>query len=85
MCAVARRPATEAEQHKLRRLDDPIVATFISASAQESFEVASSRSLLLALLGPLATASDVAEATDDHLGAPRRAAHRSARRPRSAG
>jgi hypothetical protein len=52
------RPATEAELHKLRRLDEPVVATFTSYDTSRTFEVATPASHRLFLLGPLATASD---------------------------
>ena len=47
------RAATEEEQHKLRRLDDPAVATFTCHDSAEVFTVAAAGSNRQALAGPL--------------------------------
>ncbi len=54
------RPATDAEQHKLRKLDDAMIATFTITDGGDSFEVATAGANRLALVGPLAMASDIA-------------------------
>ncbi|MEP7034260.1 MAG: hypothetical protein ABI662_00305 [Dermatophilaceae bacterium] len=44
----------EAEAHKLRHLDDPVVASFTCEDASDSFQVATTGTNRRALLGPYA-------------------------------